>query len=177
MNSSYIVTFIGDDKPGLVEALARVIAQHEGNWLQSRLSQLSGKFAGLIEINLPTASSEALESALRAMDDNGLSVRVTACNNNGSTALDGQTLTLSVIGPDRPGIVREISAELSRQSFNILTMDSQVSIAPMSSEHLFEAMIDAQAPAGVSPMELSDKLDIIADDMTLDIDIAEQVRD
>ena len=51
MHTSYVITFIGDDRPGLVEALAKVISGHDGNWLESRLSQLDSKFAGIIRVS------------------------------------------------------------------------------------------------------------------------------
>lgn len=176
MNTAYIVSFIGDDKPGLVEALSNVIAEHNGNWLHSRLSQLAGKFAGLIEISLPDGGDRQLEEALRALDASGLSVRVSA-SDTAHTQSDLPVLHISVIGPDRPGIVREISAELCRQSINIISMDTELSIAPMSSEHLFEAVIEIETPTGVSASQLYDELDDIGERMTLDIALAEQVSD
>ncbi|PIE37240.1 MAG: hypothetical protein CSA53_06795 [Gammaproteobacteria bacterium] len=176
MNTAYIVSFIGDDKPGLVEALSKAIAEHEGNWLHSRLSQLAGKFAGLIEISLPIDKANALESALKALDASGLSVRVTACEDL-HTPNEFPVLHLTVIGPDRPGIVREITTELSRHNINIVSMDTELSIAPMSSEHLFEAVIEIETPAGISASQLYDELDEIGERMTLDIALTEKVAD
>ena len=47
MQTSFIITFIGDDRPGLVEQLSAAIEQSGGNWLESRMSHLAGKFAGI----------------------------------------------------------------------------------------------------------------------------------
>ena len=77
METSYIVTFIGDDRPGLVEAVSGVIEGNKGNWHESRLSQLGGKFAGLVLVSLPSADGSALEQALKGLSAHGLSVRVT----------------------------------------------------------------------------------------------------
>ena len=41
-----VLTLIGPDRPGLVEAVAEVVARHGGNWLESRMAHLAGKFAG-----------------------------------------------------------------------------------------------------------------------------------
>ena len=60
METSYIVTFIGEDRPGLVEAVSAVIEQSGGNWHESRLSQLGGKFAGLVLVSLPTNGIDSL---------------------------------------------------------------------------------------------------------------------
>lgn len=65
VQTTFIITFIGDDRPGLVESLSQVISDHNGNWLESRLSQLAGKFAGLISVSVPEESTAALQVALK----------------------------------------------------------------------------------------------------------------
>jgi glycine cleavage system regulatory protein len=170
MEPSYIITFIGDDRPGLVEELAKVIESNGGNWLESRLSQLGGKFAGLISISLPSNAEAQLESGLSALSSSGLSVRVTATGAGASPA-PGQDIILSIIGPDRVGIVREISHALTQRQVNVLKMNSEVSHAPMSAEQIFKADIEARIPADTIFEDLRDALDEIADQMTLDIDL------
>jgi len=171
VDTSYIITFIGDDRPGLVEQLSSVIEHNRGNWHESRLSQLGGKFAGLILVSLPAESGEALESELKALSATGLSVRVTPTS---ETSLDqnGKAITLTVLGPDRLGIVREISRALAERQINVVEMDSQVDSAAMSGELLFRARIDAHIPANTDLDELQDSLDEIANNMTLDIELA-----
>lgn len=170
MDTSYIVTFIGDDRPGLVEQLSAVIERNSGNWHESQLSQLGGKFAGLILVSLPGDSGAQLETELKALSASGLSVRVTPTADSGGAG-NGKRVALTVIGPDRQGIVREVSRALSEHQVNVVEMDSAVKSAPMSAEPLFEARIEAEIPAGVSMDQLADELDEIANQMTLDIDI------
>ena len=75
MQTSFIVTFIGDDRPGLVEQLSAVIEKNQGNWHESKLSQLGGKFAGLILVSLPADGGPSLEADLSALASSGISVR------------------------------------------------------------------------------------------------------
>lgn len=170
METSYIVTFIGDDRPGLVEELSSIIENNQGSWHESRLSQLGGKFAGLILVSLPSDSGPQLESELKALDANGLSVRVTPTSEASSTE-GGRSITLSVLGPDRLGIVREISRALAERQVNVVEMDSQVESAPMSGEMLFKARIDAHIPGNTDMGDLLERLEEIANHMTLDIDL------
>ena len=170
MPSAYIITFIGDDRPGLVEQLSRVIEDNRGNWHESRLSQLGGKFAGLILVTLPGDDGDKLENELRGISASGLSVRVTPSIEGFS--FDVSTgITLTVIGPDRLGIVREISRALSSHQVNVVEMDSEVSSAPMSGEMLFKARIDAEIPPTLELDDLADALDEIANQMALDIEL------
>ena len=103
METSYIVTFIGNDRPGLVESVSRVIEQASGNWHESRLSQLGGKFAGLILVSLPADNVGTLESSLKSLTEDGLSVRVTPTG-PGTTLDTPRSISLTVIGPDRLGM-------------------------------------------------------------------------
>lgn len=172
METSFIVTFIGDDRPGLVEQLSSVIGAAGGNWQESRLTQLGGKFAGLVLVSLPTEKADALEAELKGLAASGLSVRVTPIGAHVALA-EARRIRLSVLGPDRPGIVLEISRALARQHFNVVEMDSEVVSAPMSAEPLFQAMIEADIAPEARLEELSEALDTIGNDMLLEIDLEE----
>ncbi|MGB2130017.1 MAG: glycine cleavage system protein R, partial [Marinobacterium sp.] len=74
MMTSLVLTIIGPDKPGLVGLLSRTIAEHEGNWLESGMSRLGGKFAGILITQVPEARTDALISALEALGTQGLKV-------------------------------------------------------------------------------------------------------
>lgn len=172
MQTSFIVTFIGDDRPGLVEQLSSTIEQCGGNWNESRLSQLGGKFAGLILVSLPSERAATLESDLKSLSATGLSVRVTAASDVPTQPdASGRDIQLTVLGPDRHGIVREVSHALAQHDINVVKMDSEVSSAPMSAEMIFQAKIVARIPGHLNMAELSDSLDTIANSMTLEIDL------
>ena len=171
MQTTFIVTFIGDDRPGLVEALSEVISAHGGNWLESRLSQLAGKFAGLIRVALPETSSEALQQSLKALDAAGISARVTPCAATTQATAHARLVTLTVLGPDRPGIVQEVAGALSARNINVVDMESYVSPAPMSAELLFHARIEAEIPEPNELEDLADRLETIADEMDVEVQL------
>ena len=170
METSYVITFIGDDRPGLVEQVSSVIESNRGSWHESRLSQLGGKFAGIVLVSLPAESGHGLEADLKALSASGLSVRVTP---SASIPDHGnyREITLTVMGPDRLGIVREISRALAERLINVVEMDSHVGSAAMSAEMIFKARIDAQIPQDTDMDDLHDTLDEIANHMTLEIDL------
>ena len=43
-----VLTIISKDRPGLVQTLAQVIADHSGNWIDSSMARLGGEFAGIL---------------------------------------------------------------------------------------------------------------------------------
>jgi len=171
VQTTFIISFIGEDRPGLVEALSEAISKHGGNWLESRLSQLAGKFTGLVSISLPEESSAALQEDLKGLSAAGISVRLTPCTGQVADTDRAQLITLTILGPDRPGIVREIAAALSSRAINVVDMESCVSSAPMSAEMLFHARVEAALPEQANLEELSDSLDAIANEMDVDIQL------
>ncbi len=171
MQTSFIVTFIGDDRPGLVEQLSSAIERCGGNWHESRLAQLGGKFAGLVLVSLPEDAGEDLQQALKGLASSGISVRVTPASAAAVSDGAGRRVSLAVLGPDRPGIVREIARALAAEQVNVIEMESEVSSAPMSGELMFRADILAEIPQSASMDALADALDVIAEEMTLEIEL------
>jgi len=70
------MTIIGPDRTGLVESVARVVAEHGGNWLESRMCRLGGEFAGILRIELPVEKRQTLLGALQTLQSRGLTVVV-----------------------------------------------------------------------------------------------------
>jgi glycine cleavage system regulatory protein len=78
---------------------------------------------------------------------------------------------LSIIGNDRPGIVLEVSSTLAARSINVIEMDTRITSAAMTADSLFEATVTIQLPASQDLLELEEKLDEIANDLSIDISI------
>ena len=62
-----VLTLIGPDHPGIVETVSEVVAANGGNWLDSRMAHLAGKFAGVLCVEVPTSARRALEAALGSL--------------------------------------------------------------------------------------------------------------
>lgn len=170
MQTALIVSFIADDRPGLTEAVSTVVDEHGGNWEDARLVRLGGKFSGLMLASLPSDSVAAFSAALEALTVDGIDARATPAGEAPAQAADIQ---LDIVGPDRPGIVREITRALNTAGINIHTMESQVAPAPMSAEALFTARIVAAGPDNGATEELVTALERIAEATTLDIDVSQ----
>ena len=167
-----VFTFVGADQPGLVEKLSRTVAAHGGNWLESRMSELAGQFAGIVKVEVAPAQAKALRAALLALSAQQLSVLL--ASSPGEAAPPTQrALRLSIMGPDRPGIVHEVAQALAARQISVREMDTSVTSAPMSGEPLFEAVAQIQVPQALDLDELQAQLNKIADALTVDIDLQE----
>jgi len=166
------MTIIGPDRTGLVESVARVVADHGGNWLESRMCRLGGEFAGILRVELPDEKRRALFAALQTLQGAGLTV-VVQPDAAIPVATPGRPVKLELVGHDRPGIVREITSALARANVNVEEFSSEVASAPMSGETLFKAAARLQLPVGCDLAALKKELEKIAADLLVDVSFAE----
>lgn len=177
MRTSLVLTVLGPDRTGLVEAVANVIAEHNANWLESSMARLAGKFAGVLRVDAPDDQIDKLTKALNQLRDQGLTIILESTPGSetpGSEAPapatpDTRTLNLTFIGHDRPGIVRDISRALAQHHVNVIEFNSRVESAPMTGEPLFKAAATLHAPHNTSLDTLRDQLDQIANHLNLDL--------
>ncbi|WOJ96008.1 ACT domain-containing protein [Congregibacter brevis] len=169
MTTRVLISFFCDDRPGVIEQLSALISDHEGNWLDSQLSRLGGRFAGVLQAQIPQAQHEPLNSALNDLSGVGITASLTDAGDASEASLGTQRLTL--MGPDRPGIVRELTRALRSAGFNVRSMKTAVETAPMSGEPLFRAEASIELHEGSRLDELEWKLDAMAETMTLEIDL------
>jgi glycine cleavage system regulatory protein len=167
MKSYLVLTVIADDKPGLVESLSEVIAEHKGNWLESSMSQLAGKFAGILRVSVSRQDVDALVAALnRLSSELKLVIEQVEIKEPGEQP---RTVELSLVGNDRPGIVREISHALAVLSVNVEQLSTRCESAPMSSDILFRTSASLKVPQDVSLEDLQWCLERLADDLMVEI--------
>lgn len=165
-SKALVLTCIGEDRAGLVEALAQTVNAHGGNWLQSRMARLGGRFAGILQVEVPPEREAELLVALAELEGRGLRVVTEAAQG----AEPRETpLELEIIGQDRPGIVHEISRVLAANGVNVDELDTGCESAPESGEQLFHARAVLHAPAAVDQEKLFGELEAIALDLMVDV--------
>ena len=167
-----VMTIISPDRTGVVESIARTVAENGGNWLESRMCRLGGEFAGILRIEIAAEKKSALLDALQKLQANGLQIVVRA-DQSATTPATGRQTTLEIVGSDRPGIVREITAALARAGVNVEEFTSEVSSAPMSGETLFKASARLHLPTQCDLAALKKDLERIAADLLVDVSFAE----
>jgi glycine cleavage system regulatory protein len=168
-----VLTLLGPDRPGLVELVAGVIAAHGGNWLESRMSRLAGKFAGILRAEIPADRLQPALAALAALEARGLKVIAEAADGNEKGAAD-RSMDLELVGLDRPGIVREISQLLAASGVNVEELVTNRSSAPMSGDMLFEARAHVRVPAGIDLPSLRAGLERLASDLVVEVKLEER---
>jgi glycine cleavage system regulatory protein len=169
MQQSLVMTVIGNDRPGLVDSVASIVAEHGGNWLESRMSRLGGQFAGIVHVEVPADREQALAKALKALDARGLTVVVHTDQPQAIAAR--RTNILEIVGQDRPGIVQQISHTLAESGVNVEELHTECASAAMSGETLFKARAVLNIPDSCDIAKLRQNLEKIAGDLIVEISL------
>jgi glycine cleavage system regulatory protein len=168
MLTNLVMTLIGADQPGLVQLVAARVADHGGNWLESRMSHLGGQFAGIVRVEVPAGRAHELMHALQEIEASGLRIIVQAEPGPAPKAA-GALAMLEIVGLDRPGILRGISATLAAHQVNVEELASECVSAPMGGGNLFQARATVLVPEKANLAALRADLEKIATDLMVDL--------
>lgn len=165
--TTLILTVAGADRPGLVSTVADVVAAHGGNWENSQLAELAGTFAGVIEISVADDRVAALRSDLDALE--GMLAITVHAGADAPASGPAQRISISVLGNDRAGIVREISGVLNAHALSIESMTTHTRDAAMAGGRLFESSVTATLPASADLGALRADIERLTHDLQVDI--------
>jgi glycine cleavage system regulatory protein len=175
MLANLVMTVIGADRPGLVQMVAARVADHGGNWLESRMCRLGGQFAGILRVEVPRERRDELVNALRTLEVDGLRVIIhaeaaaTAADVRQATGEKGSLATVELVGNDRPGILRSVSGVFAAHGVNVEELASERVNAPMDGGVLFQARATVFVPANVKLAAVRADLEKIAGDLMVDL--------
>jgi glycine cleavage system regulatory protein len=167
--ASLVLTVIGDDRPGLVSVVSRLVEEHGGSWQRSQMARLAGKFAGIALVDVPVAELAAVEQRLAALTVDGLQVLVERADATAPDARASSEVHLHLLGQDRPGIVAEVSAALAARGVGIDDLTTDVREAPMAGGTLFEVTARLSLPAAGDVAEVRADLERLADELMVDL--------
>ena len=170
--TSLVLTFIGRDRPGLVNAISHKVAAAGGSWLESRLARLAGEFAGILLVGVPEANVAAFSATLRDLEASGLRITVERSDAAGDRARE-RIVELSLLGQERPGIVRDVTQALTQLGVNIEEFSSGVEAAPFSGTEMFRATARLRIPDTLSSEDLRKTLERLAGEMMVDLAVSE----
>lgn len=166
-----VLTLLGPDKRGIVARVASTIAAHGGNWMESRMVRLGGQFAGLVQAQVPEHAYEDLRAAVAKLADMNLRLTIEE-SSPAETTPPRRQIELELLTPDRPGILKEISAILAAHELNVEELATEFVAAPWSGALLFKALIKVSTPAGLDADKLRDDIEATSVDMMLDLSIS-----
>lgn len=167
MKSNLVMTVLGPDRPGLVQSLSSVVADHGGNWLESRMARMAGQFAGILRVECPETEAEGLVAALKTLEKDGLSIQF-AREQAGEPAAR-KTVSIDVVGNDRPGIVRQLAAAISGAGGNVEELVTGLESAAMSGHPIFRASGTVALPEGAAVEAIVAAIEKLSPDLSVEV--------
>ncbi len=120
----------------------------------------------------PEEKFEALAATLAGLETAGL--RVTISPSVPSAAAPGERLiALSIVGRERPGIVRDVTHALTRLGVNIEEFSSGVVGEPFTGAEMFRANLRIRLPDRLAVEELRKTLERLAAEIMVDVSVGE----
>lgn len=171
-----VLTLIGEDRPGLVEEVAGLVASHGGSWVESRMAHLAGQFAGILRVRVADGVADDLSDVLRELAKVGLTVTVVGAEEPEVEEQGKKTVALEVVGQERAGIVAEVARVLREKGVNVEELKTECGSAPMSGEMLFTARATLSVPSGVGLDDLRAAFEEVAADLMVDVTLDEDAR-
>ena len=169
---SLVVTAIGTDRPGIVRQLSERAQGFGANWAGSRMANLAGQFAGIVHFEVPVEHADALSDALRGLESSGL--RIVIAKSMVPPVVDGRRVVmLELVGPDRPGIMRDLSRSLADRGVSIEELHTEI-VSSDAVGHTFKARALLMVPDALTNVGLQRGLDALESAMSVDIEVGGQ---
>ena len=164
---SFLISVLGDDKPGLVDGLSKIIVSNNGDWIESNMSSFEGKFAGILKVNVPSSDASNLKKDLT---EASLGLQI-ACEETLPVDVSNiKSYNIELIGQNHVGIINKLTHVLADElQANVEELKTEIIDASMSGEQLFKAQIALHIPNDLDENLVRDKLELIADEMMVEI--------
>ena len=174
MQSRYIMTAFGKDRPGIVADVTQLLYESHCNLEDTTMSMLSDEFT----INLLFSSNDhnivqtLVEKCRDLEQQKSISAFIRPLKEHRIASQESfSTCTLHVEGMDQAGIVYKISQFLSANALNIIDLKSTMKVTPESGTSLYLMDIHIQVPDSSSTEVFEEALNIVAEELNVEITV------
>lgn len=168
MNNYLVISAIGADRPGIVNALSASILEHNCNIVDSRMTVLGGEFAIILMVSGSWDRVAKLEGGLPSLEGKlGLTIISKRTEQRGAR---GKMLPylVEVISMDHEGIVYNVAEFFSSRHINIEDLSTGSYSAAHTGTPMFNMNMIISIPAEVQLGELREQFTEFCDALNLD---------
>jgi glycine cleavage system transcriptional repressor len=175
MKRWFILSAIGQDRPGLVAELAQLVYDAEANLEDSRMTILGNDFAViLLASSSQTGTGDRLLLGTKRLErDHGLTILVRALEGQprGPVPAPGHAAyRVHAAGADKAGIVASVCRVLAAHEVNIADLATRSRPGEGGSPH-YEMSMTVEVPARLDVSQLRKALDGAAEQLRLDVEL------
>jgi len=176
MKRWFVISAIGQDRPGLVAELARLIYDCDANLEDSRMTILGTDFAVILlaSSSAPGCADRLNQGAKRLERDHGLTILVRALESLPRSPVPAPgfvAMRVTASGQDRAGIVAGICRVLADHGVNIADLSTR-SVPRFGGQPHYEMNALVEVPENLDVATLRAALDREAERLVLDVTLA-----
>jgi len=167
MSRWYMLTLVGEDRPGIVARVTAALFEGGGNLGEAAMARLGGNFTIMLMVQYQGKGrelSELLEPVVESLD---LHLHIDAIQGHLHEHLIPD-VCVRVFGADRAGIVAQVTAALAEAGMNILDLESGV--GGTQAQPVYVMTIEGQAREGIQALRSA--LEVVAREEGIDVEIS-----
>ncbi len=167
-NNLLVISALGEDRPGIVNELAKMVADTGCNIEDSRMTVLGGDFAIILLVDGRWNELAKLEAALPGLERRlGLAI---VAKRTHPARREGNLLPYSVevVSLDHPGIVHQLANFFSSREINIRDMATTTYSATHTGTPMFSVQMTVDVPAAMHIARLREDFMDFCDQLNLD---------
>jgi len=168
MTDRWTITLMGENQSLILETLSDMIVQYQGNWLDSRLAQMDGKFVGIISASIPKKNSGKLQDELESFADEReivMLVTINGFHQKDSTPI----VSLKISAEDRRGIVLDLANILRDQHLIVREFNTHMIRDSQNQSRIFSSQLVLELPEP-KKSTLIDAIQALGKDFLVDIE-------
>jgi len=165
----FVITAVGEDRPGIVADLTRVLYEEGFNIEDSSMTRLNNEFAVMLIV---TAEKEVTDKELKEKfkkvereRDLLINIREIPQEVFEGKREIGDVYNLVVYGADRPGIVYKVAKLLAEKNINIADLRTE------KSPEIYVLIAQVEFPAGLKEEDIISDIEKLKDELNIDISI------
>jgi glycine cleavage system transcriptional repressor len=163
-----VISALGEDHPGIVNALSKAILEHGCNIEDSRMTVLGGEFAAILLVQGKWNTLAKVENALPEIERQ---LRMTIISKRTGERSAGTNLlpyAVDVISMDHPGIVNNLAGFFAERNINIEDMTTSTYAAAHTGTPMFAVHMTVGIPADLHIAGLREEFMDYCDGLNLD---------
>jgi len=168
MSEQLVITALGEDRPGLVNALSHELYKYDLNIEDSRMSVLGGEFVVMLLVSGSLTSIDQVVQSVAKLEEM-LNMKLLTKKTRSKQDTAGLIpYKVEVVSIDHPGIVQDIASFFSAREINVVDMDTTCYPAAHTGTPMFSLYMTIGMPAGQSIANLREEFIQNCDEKNLD---------
>ncbi|MBA2593125.1 MAG: glycine cleavage system protein R [Gammaproteobacteria bacterium] len=168
MQNHFVISALGNNRPGLVHQLSKAVKDCGCNILDSRMAVLGGEFAVILLLAGTWDAIAKIESMIPRLEDSLDLTLISRRTEVREKVANLMPYAVEVVASDRPGIVHDIAQFFSSRDINIEELFTGSYAAAHTGTPMFSLHVTISVPTNTSIAALRGEFMDLCDQLNLD---------